>query len=197
MRVHHIDFKNDYLGIPQTEALYVQEVMRSIFIFLCLVSFNSLAKESCEIGDVGLDSESSKVEELFYVGTCHYRNQDYDKAATNWSALISNAETSDSDNELIISANNNLGFLLFFGFGVKQDQKQALKHWSYAISLGHTESEFHLCHAYADKEQPTFNLSKASMHCKKAQLIYQGIEEPDEDEKLILKKINSYLKGLE
>ena len=190
-------FNLDLSGIHTNKLLYVQEVMRSIVIFLCLISFNSAAKESCETGDIGLDSESSKVEKLFYIGTCHYRNEDYDKAAANWSALISNPETSNSDNELIISANNNLGYLLFFGFGVKQDQEQALKHWSYAISLGHTESEFHLCHAYADKAQPTFNLSKASMHCKKAQLIYQGIEEPDEDEKLMLKQINSYLNDLE
>jgi TPR repeat protein len=183
--------------LPLNGALYVQEVMRSILIFLCLISFSTAAKESCGLNDIGLDNESSKVEELYYIGTCHYRNEDYEKAAANWSVLISNSETSDSDNELIIDANNNLGYLLFFGFGVKQNHYKALKHWSYAISLGHTESEFHLCHAYADKSQPTFSLKQAKMHCKKAQLIYQGLKEPDEDEKLMLKQIKSYLKGLE
>jgi len=183
--------------LPLSGALYVQEVMRSILILFFLISFSSAAKESCELDDVGLDSEASKVEKLFYVGTCHYRNEDYEKAAVNWSALTSENETSDSDNELIISANNNLGYLLFFGYGVQQNQEQALFHWSYAISLGHSESEFHLCHAYADKKQSTFTPNKAMMHCKKAQLIYQGIEDPDEDEMQMLKQIKSYLKGLE
>jgi len=171
--------------------------MRSILILFFLISFSSAAKESCELDDVGLDSEASKVEKLFYVGTCHYRNEDYEKAAVNWSALTSENETSDSDNELIISANNNLGYLLFFGYGVQQNQEKALVHWSYAISLGHSESEFHLCHAYADKKQSTFTPNKAKMHCKKAQLIYQGIEDPDKDEMLMLKQIKSYLTDLE
>ncbi len=65
-----------------------------------------------------------------------------------------------------------------------------------AISLEHTESESHLCHAYADAIELTFDPVKARLHCRKAELIYRGIEERDETEESILKLIQQYRAGL-
>ena len=171
--------------------------MRFILIVSILLSFGLQAKEEvCTLTELELDTDSPIAEQLFYTGTCHYRHENYEMAAKYWSELTTAPDIPIEFNEFKIDANNNLGYLLFFGYGIKADKNQALKHWKYAISLGHSESEYHLCHAYADVKQPTYNSGKAPMHCKKAKLIYQGIEEPDEDEKIMLEHIKQYLKSL-
>lgn len=170
--------------------------MRFILSLIMLVSFSLQAEETCSLNELDLTVDSPSAEKLFYVGTCYFRNKNYELAAKQWSELVTTSNISTEFNKLKIDANNNLGYLLFFGYGVAENKTQALTHWKYAISLGHSESEYHLCHAYADKKQPTYNVKKALVHCKKAKLIYQEIGEPDEDEKIMLGHIKKYLKYL-
>lgn len=169
--------------------------MRVFFIIISLLfSASSFGKEKCDKESLGLDYKSSDIETYFYTGTCHYRNEDYELSVKNWEKLALIKEVSSSDEELTIDVLNNLGYMKFFGFGTIKDQNTAMKYWQEAILLGHYEAEYHLCHAYADKKEPTFNLAKARKHCRKAELIYKGQEKSDKD---ILSDIQFYLKEIE
>lgn len=170
--------------------------MRFILPLMILISFNLQAEEVCSLEAIELTADSPSAEKLFYMGTCFFRNENYEMASKHWSELTTAKNIPTEFNELKIGANNNLGYLLFFGYGTAENKALALTHWNYAISLGHSESEYHLCHAYADKKQPTYNAEKALMHCKKAKLIYQGIKDADQDDKIMLEHIKKYLKSL-
>ena len=165
--------------------------MRVLFgiVFLAF-SVLAIGKEKCDLESIGLDYQSSDIEVYFYTGTCHYRNEDYGLAVKNWEKLSLIKDNSSKDEELKIDVLNNLGYMKFFGFGTPKDQDAAINYWKEAILLGHFEAEYHLCHAYADKNEPTFNLAKAKKHCEKAKLIYKGQDEPDKD---ILSDIETYL----
>jgi len=168
--------------------------MRYIFSILFLfITAVSLAKEQCDPHSLDLDKESSEMEKYFYIGTCHYRNKDYSLSVNNWEELASLQPEKPEDEELKVDVLNNLGFMKFFGFGTEKDQGTAISYWQEAIRLGHYEAEYHLCHAYADREEPTFNIAKARKHCEKARLIYKGKEDSDPE---ILSGIESYLKDI-
>ncbi len=62
--------------------------------------------------------------------------------------------------------------------------------------MGHSESEYHLCHAYADRDQPTFNAALAERHCQKALAVYSTIDAPTEGDLAILEQIRGYISGL-
>jgi TPR repeat protein len=155
----------------------------------------TFAKESCALKDLELET-SSRAERLYFEGTCHYRNKDYSDSVRLWKELSKLETVKPEDAALKIDVLNNLGYMLFFGYGVKADQREALGLWHKAVGMGHTESEFHLCHAYADADESTYDPIKAIGHCDKAELVYLGMEEKDKDEKEILRQIQNYKKQL-
>lgn len=165
-------------------------------IVILLMSFDLYAKGSCTDEDIGLTPSAHLAERLFYTGTCHYRNGEYHKSVDLWGRLAKIENIDPRYNELQISAFNNLGYMLFFGNGVQENKAKAIEYWNKAISSGHTEAEYHLCHAYADVKVSTYNPVLARPHCEKARLIYQGIKQPDADEQVILKQIVGYLTQL-
>ncbi len=168
--------------------------MRYIFtVILLFIASGALAKEDCVQKSIGLDENSSEIEKYYYSGTCHYRNEDYSLSVKNWEKLASMKVASEADEELKVDVLNNLGYMKFFGYGIKKDQETAISYWREAILLGHYEAEYHLCHAYADKNEPTFSLAKARKHCEKARLIYKGKDDSDPD---ILSDIESYLEKI-
>lgn len=170
--------------------------MKRLFLIISvLVSTSIFAKEDCSLKGVDLDETSNIAERLFYTGTCHYRNEDYALAAKAWKELSYLKNVESEYQYLQIDVLNNLGYLMFFGYGVPKEQNKALSFWKKAITLGHYESEYHLCHAYADKKQPSYNLFKARKHCEKALLIYNGMEKKDVEILNILKKYNSQVNG--
>ena len=171
-----------------------RRTMSSILILILLASLSAdpLGKEDCSLEAIGLSLEDDIAHRLFYTGTCHYRNQDYEKSAAAWEQLANMEDVSPESQSLRVDVLNNLGYLKFFGYGIREDKEQALDYWKMAISLGHYESEYHLCHAYADSDQPTFNRGKAEKHCEKAYLIYNGMEERTESEVEILRQIREY-----
>jgi TPR repeat protein len=168
-----------------------------LILFLFSFSVSAIAKEDCS--SEALDfSENEDIEvELFYTGTCHYRNEDYEQSAKNWEKLAAITNINPKHKELQVSVLNNLAYLKFFGLGINKSQHQAIEYWTKAVSLGHIEAEFHLCHAFGDSEQSTFEREKAILHCDKAFLIYNGIEEPDESDKQILDTIKKYRSELD
>jgi len=165
--------------------------VKNLLFVLLLLSMAASSKEDCSLEEISLDKNSNIAEQLFYTGTCHYRNEDYGQAVDSWERLSALENLEPEHEELKIDVLNNLGYMMFFGYGTEQNQQKAITYWQQAIIMGHEEAEYHLCHAYADKKEGTYNLHKARQHCKKALLIYRGMEEPDKD---ILKDINRYLK---
>ena len=159
-----------------------------ILIGLC-TSFLAYGKEDCSLEALKLSNKSNIEERLFYTGTCHYRNKDYAYSAKAWKQLADMDNVDKEHLKLQVDVLNNLGYLMFFGLGIEKSQYKAIEYWKKAITLGQTESEYHLCHAYADNKQSTYNREKAQMHCKKALLIYRGMD-PRDDE--ILSLIEAY-----
>ena len=160
-----------------------------IYIILFALPSLALSKEDCSPESIGLDDSSHISESLFYKGTCHYRNEEYDLSAKYWGELSALEGVGEKYEEYQVDSLNNLGYLKFFGYGIPEDKQGAISYWKKAISLGHHESEYHLCHAYADKNEPTFNYALGEKHCEKAFLIYNGMEEPDEE---IMDQIKGY-----
>jgi hypothetical protein len=164
-----------------------------LFLLTPILAF---AGQSCALDEVKLTSNSPLAERLFYVGTCHYRTQEYTSSVALWKELSLLKNIDPEHVELQISSLNNLGYMFFFGYGVVENKSAALAYWKQAIGLGHTEAEYHLCHAYADPKVSTYNPVKALPHCEKAKLIYQGMEKKESDEKTMLKQINNYIQHL-
>ena len=168
------------------------KVMRKLTtIALCLMSLLAFADEDCSPEAIGVDETSTKIELHFYTGTCHYRNEDYQLSVRSWEKLAELDASTSADEELKIDVLNNLGYMKFFGYGTRTDKKTAISYWSKATLLGHYEAEYHLCHAYADSDQPTYDIAKARMHCEKARLIYKGKDDSDPE---ILEDIEKYIK---
>lgn len=161
-------------------------------ILFCL-SISGHAKEVCDFDALEIEENDSEITKLFYTGTCHYRNKDYNLSVENWEKLSKAIPLSEKDEKLKVDTLNNLGYMKFFGFGTDKNQSIALEHWNSAISMGHKEAEFHLCHAYADIDETTHNIAKARKHCNKAQLIYKSMEPRNEE---ILQSIERYLEQL-
>ncbi|WP_395004930.1 hypothetical protein, partial [Undibacterium sp.] len=85
-----------------------------------------------------LSKDSVQAEKLFYVGTCHYRKKEYERSVALWKKLSLLEDMEPKYVELQISALNNLGYMLFFGFGIEENKSEAIKYWNQAIALGHT-----------------------------------------------------------
>lgn len=172
-------------------------IMKILSLLVLLISpLLAFADESCSLAEVKLSEDSVQAEKLFYVGTCHYRKKEYTTSVALWKELSLLENIEPKYVELQISALNNLGYMFFFGYGIGENKPEAIKYWNQAIALGHTEAEYHLCHAYADAKVSTYSPVKALPHCEKAKLIYQGIENKSNDEKVMLKQINNYIKQL-
>lgn len=165
-------------------------------VFMLFLSLNAHAGEPCDLTSIGLTAESALPRQLFYTGTCHYRNREYEAAARAWTRLAKLDAVPPAYTELQISSLNNLGYLLFFGYGINKDQQRAVAYWEKAVSLGHSEAEYHLCHAYADANESTYAPSRAVPHCRKAESIYATITHPSRDDRIILSQIRKYRAGL-
>jgi TPR repeat protein len=170
--------------------------MKYLVLAFLLLPIHVVAKESCSPQKLGLSRESVLAERLFYTGTCHYRNKNYSKAVNQWNRLLAIKKIDPQFVSLKVDVLNNLGYMLFFGHGTAEDKHRAMAYWKTAASLGHTESEYHLCHAYADKEVSTYQPKQALKQCKKAKSKYQKLKKRDAEENMILSQINHYLKDL-
>jgi len=170
--------------------------MKAIASVIVLLLPLCAAAESCSLEEVNLTPDSARVERLFYTGTCHFRKKEYRQSVELWKELVEMTAVGPTEVELQTGALNNLGYMLFFGFGVDEDKAAAVSYWRKAIGLGQIESEFHLCHAFADPDMSTYDPTSAVAHCEKAKLIYQGIKKKTKDDKVILRQIKKYLAQL-
>lgn len=162
------------------------------YIYIALLSSicsNSIAKELCSSEALKLKQEPI-ITQHFFMGTCHYRNQEFSLAATQWTKTIQTQSLNMKINKLQIDSMNNLGYLLFYGLGITQNRQRALTLWHAASNLGQTESTFHLCHAYAEPEDQVYNYQKAQQFCSKALKYYSNPNNSTTENQLILKYID-------
>lgn len=80
-------------------------------------------------------------ESYYNQGVAAYRVKNYAVAREHWSKA---ADSGDA------SAQNNLGYLLYFGLGGEPDMDRALVLWKRAAVAGHSEAQWHLGGAFED-----------------------------------------------
>ena len=177
--------------------------MSRIFsLFILSIAFAGSALATVERCFVEGEYQEYPVEHplcLFYTGTEHYRNGDYRNAGNKWEELLSLNPIPEEYRDLLIDANNNLGYLYFHGYGVNSDVEKGIAHWLEAVAAGHDESEYHLCYAYGDPEFVSYAPEKALRHCERAEEIYTGKpdhEEGDEEVLMIIKRYKTDLQAI-
>jgi hypothetical protein len=74
-------------------------------------------------------------ESSYNKGVHAYQSKDYASARVHWKQAIAKGDS---------SAENNLGYLLFYGLGGNVDTQQALTLWRKAAASGHPEAQWHL-----------------------------------------------------
>lgn len=100
--------------------------------------------ELCPLGaDHGLYTSADC---QFYLGTKAYRHQRFALAAAHWQEVLD--LPLESAAELRAKAQSTLGFLYFYGKGLKQDKTRAIRLWQAAAQQGAAEAFLHLGHAY-------------------------------------------------
>jgi TPR repeat protein len=112
--------------------------VRYIVIILC-----SLVIVSCA---------SVPTETPYNLGVAAYKKRNYSEAAAQWTKAVASGNT---------EAMNNLGFLLYNGYGVDKDTDRAIKLWRVASEAGDSESQWHLGRAYETGIGVERSLSKA------------------------------------
>lgn len=145
----------------------------------------------------GLEKEAASSPScLFYQGTGAYRDEDFELAAKHWKALIALKSVPADKKHVQIDAYNNLGFLYFQGMGVKANKPAAIDYWTYASNSGNEEAAYHLCHAYADRKEPTYSPVLGKQHCAEALRRYGLLKTTDNDHKTIVKQIKTHIQNL-
>ena len=158
-------------------------------------SGNVMAEERCQLKE--LESVSASHPEcLFYSGTAAFREENYSEAAHFWKTLISTQSIPIEYEHLKISAYNNLGYLYFFGHGVTPNKKAAIEYWMHATKAGNEEAPYHLCHAYAEEKEPSYNPGRALGFCKEALRRYELLEEHSEGTEEIVRQLKRYIRKL-
>jgi TPR repeat protein len=127
--MHHIQ--------SRTLAMYLGNMhrtdMQRLFDWLAastLVIFCCLIMASC----ASRPSESS-----YNLGVEAYKKRNYSEAARQWTSSVGNGD---------IEAMNNLGYLLYNGYGVVKDTDRAVQLWKVAAEAGESEAQWHLGAAY-------------------------------------------------
>lgn len=82
---------------------------------------------------------SVPAETPYNLGVAAYKKRNYSEAAAQWTKSVARGNT---------EAMNNLGYLLYNGYGVDKDTDRAVKLWRVAAEAGESESQWHLGRAY-------------------------------------------------
>lgn len=132
----------------------------------------------------------------FYLGTSAYRIQNFAQAAMHWKRLVAVKPVPADQQHYRLSAYNNLGFLYFLGKGVKTNKPAALKYWHFASKLGHEESTYHLCHAYAEADEPSYDPVLAREYCAEGLRRYKRVKGTQDWDEEVVAQIQSHLRKL-
>jgi TPR repeat protein len=80
-------------------------------------------------------------ESAYNEGVAAYRAKDFATARKHWAIAVAAGD---------LTAQNNLGYLFYYGLGGPQDPQGAVSLWRMAAAGGHSEAQWHLGHAYQD-----------------------------------------------
>ena len=75
----------------------------------------------------------------YVLGVEAYKKKDFPEAIAQWSKAAARGN---------VDAMNNLGFLLFYGYGGDKNPEDAIRLWRTAAYAGHSEAQWHLGTAY-------------------------------------------------
>jgi TPR repeat protein len=79
--------------------------------------------------------------DAYAAGTQAYREKNYTLARAQWERVLAGGAEDPS-------AENNLGYLLYYGLGGATDQARAIRLWYRASKAGHAEAQWHLGTAF-------------------------------------------------
>tara|TARA_B100001989_G_C24533205_1_gene462838 strand:- start:445 stop:990 length:546 start_codon:yes stop_codon:yes gene_type:complete len=173
-------------------------VLPILFLFLSIATLPNTAlasEEKCTVKNATQYNENHPLC-FFLTGTRHFRNEEYLEAGEKWKEILKMSPFPDEFIDLLLKANNNLGYLYNQGLGYERDSKLALEYWEKAILLGSQETEYHLCYALADEDNIIFFPERAILHCEKAYRIYNGIENKEKSDLEILDMVNETISKL-
>jgi TPR repeat protein len=174
----------------------MSSAIRYLAIMILLASADLRAEAMCQLKQLASVS-ASHPECLFYSGTSAFRDEDYQRAAKSWKKLVGLKSAPVEFEHLKVSAYNNLGYLYFFGHGVKPNKKAAIAYWAYATKSGSEEAPYHLCHAYAESKEPTYDPKTAIGYCREALRRYGLMKAKDGDIEKIVGQLKNYIRKLE
>jgi TPR repeat protein len=82
---------------------------------------------------------SVPTETPYNLGVAAYKRRNYSEAAKQWTKSVASGD---------IEAMNNLGYLIYNGYGVDKDTRRAIQLWRVAAEAGESEAQWHLGNAY-------------------------------------------------
>lgn len=136
---------------------------------------------------------STHTECYFYKGTRHFRAKEYSAALKEWLAIVEKTDIPKELEHLRVSAQHNIGFLYYMGWGVKQNSELAIeRYWLPAEKAGHDEAAYHLCHAYADSGNKL-----ALGYCREALRRYSNGGQTDGEDGVVVAQVRKYIARLE
>lgn len=109
-------------------------------------------------------AESQDIKE-YNLGVDAYRARNYTEARRHWSKAVDHG---------VRDAYNNLGFLLYNGFGGDKDAARAVALWRDAAMMGNAESQWHLASAYEEGKGTVRNQVEAYAWYECAQAAYRA-----------------------
>ena len=156
----------------------------------------SFAQEKCSLPELDA-APANDPSCLFYAGTANFRAKDYSLAFEKWSQLVALPELPKDREHLRTSALNNLGYLLYMGWGVSSDRIEALRLWERAYRAGHEEATYHLCHYFGEQREPEYKPALALEYCREALRRYAEKSELERDRRQIVEILKRYVARLE
>ncbi|MYN39101.1 hypothetical protein GTP55_06925 [Duganella sp. FT109W] len=176
------------------DILNVRHQVHKFFIAILIaivVSASAATAAPCQ--EPKLESvPSTHTECYFYKGTRHFRAEEYSAALKEWLIIVDKTEVPLELEHFRASAQNNIGFLYYMGWGVGQSSKTAIEYWLPAAKAGHDEAAYHLCHAYADEGNQL-----ALGYCREALRRYNKAGSTDSEDSEVVAQIREYISRLE
>jgi hypothetical protein len=141
-----------------------------LFVFSSFLFGQKQSEPNCELQDLAISAALGDTLSQHDLGVVFFRNEDYGKAAAMW-RLSSNGGD--------VSSFNNLGYLTYYGKGVKQDYAEGIRLWRVAAEKGFPESQIHLATAYSDNRHLKPDYIEAYAWAKTGKYFARQIEDAE------------------
>ena len=142
------------------------------------------SKDAC----LPTSSQSEKRDDLecrFTLGRTAYGRKDYKQAAEHWGSVVRANPNSERDKTIIAIAHGTLGYLFYYGKGVKEDRKRAVELYKTAVRLGDLESRQHLGFAFSDQTNDFYDPVTAYAWYRSVEHHYKIILEEETDKRVL------------